>query len=183
MRQIETGLKSPHGQDCVFLWLYALDGKPYANYQEVDAADYVVPMVLVLLRWDGTMGTAGGKVDPGETLREALAREVKEELAYTLPAGSIPLEFATFESQGWHNHAYRLEVPYAELLHIRNQAVTAEHAEAECSGYNLVHVERYRSTGDRPRGIEAFLQNHFCSTAKRELELLISHIDAARKAG
>lgn len=183
MHQIETGLKSPDGRDCVFLWLYALDGKPYANYQEVDAADYVVPMVLTLLRWDGTFGTAGGKVDPGETLREALAREVKEELAYDLPAACEPVEFATFDNHGWHIHAHRLEVPYAELLRIRNQAVTAEHAEAECSGYNLVHVERYRPTGDRPRGIEAFLQNHFCATAKRELELLLNHIKAARAAG
>ena len=131
MHQIETGLRSSTGKDCVFLWLYALDGKPYATYREASAPDHIVPRVLAQLRWDGTFGTAGGKVDPGETLQEALAREVREELGYTLPHNCEPVEFATFDNHGWHIHAHRLEVSYAELLRIRNQAVTAEHAEAE----------------------------------------------------
>lgn len=177
MKQIETGLRHPDAHDCVFLWLYATDGRPYAKYLEAPQPDLVVPMVFAQLRWDGMFGTVGGKVDPGETLMEALVRETHEEIGYAIPDNAPLVPMSTFERNGWHIHAYRLKLPYAELLKVRNSAHLAEHSESECAGYNLVHAADYRPDADKPRGIRAFLQNCFLASAKRELELLLGHIE------
>jgi len=178
MQQIETGVRQPDGRDCVFLWLYATDGRPYAKYLEAPKPDLVVPMVFAQLRWDGMFGTVGGKVDPGESLLEALARETREEIAYDIPADAQLAPLSTFERNGWHIHAYRLRLPFEQLREVRNRAHLAEHADTECAGYNLVHAVDYRPDAANPRGIRAFLQNQFLASAKPELELLLEHISA-----
>ena len=176
MQQIETGLRQPQNRDAVFLWLYATDGQPYAKYLASPNPELVVPMIFIQLRWDGVFGTVGGKVDPGESLLEALKRETQEEIGYAIPTGAEVEPFSTFEREGWHIHAYRLQLTYDELLEVRNRAHLAEHAGSEVSGYNLVHAIDYRPDSDKPRGIRAFLQNRFSATAKLELELLLKHL-------
>lgn len=176
MQQIETGLRHPQNRDCVFLWLYATDGRPYAKYLEAPKPDLVVPMVFALLRWDGMFGTVGGKVDPGETLLQALARETREEIGYDIPIDAELTPMSTFERNDWHIHAFRMKLPYEKLLEVRNRAHLAEHANTECAGYNLVHAADYRPDASNPRGIRAFMENRFLATAKLELELLLEHI-------
>ena len=54
MHQITTGAMSPDGlHDCVFLWLWCRDGRPYAKYLPEGAPENM-PMVLTLLQiWIG----------------------------------------------------------------------------------------------------------------------------------
>lgn len=174
--QIKTGTRSPQGKDCVFLWLYCRDGLPYAKYQ-APGAPAKMPMVLALLRWDGTFGTLGGKVDPGESLEAGLAREAQEEVQFCLAEGQVPEMLGTFQDGPWHIHSFSLELPYAELLRLRAQAACQPEASAEVAGICIVPAKDYAAQAHQPRGISAFLQNQFCATAKLELELLLARIN------
>lgn len=175
IRQIETGLMSPKQMDCVFLWLYCLDGLPYVKYLPLDAPRNM-PMVLTLLRWDGRFGTMGGKVDPGESLRVALEREACEEADFWLPGSTDVETLGTFADGDWHIHAFALEVSYAELVEARAKASDARHASPECAGWAIVPTGQYRDGENGARGLEAFRKNHFASTAGLEFEALLAKI-------
>jgi len=169
--QLPTGALSPLQQDCAFLWLYCLDGVPYKKYLE-DGAPPTMPMVMATLRWDGTFGTLGGKVDPGESLKQALAREVFEESSYRIPEGASIEALGTFTQGEWHVHSFALELTADELFAVRANA----YAGAEVAGYCIVPTFDYRPGYTGPRGVSAFRMNQFCGTAKVEFELLVETI-------
>lgn len=182
IRQIETGAMSPDGLDCAFLWLYCLDGKPYTKYLVDKNPQARMPMVFALLRWDGTFGTIGGKVDPGESLRTALEREACEEANFWLSGSDEPEPLGTFmdstwPNEIWHVHSFCLEVSYAELVELRAKASAVSHASPEVAGFALAPLGDYRPAGTgAPRGRDAFRQNSFCSTAKLELDALLAKL-------
>ncbi|KVP96641.1 hypothetical protein WJ97_12215 [Burkholderia ubonensis] len=178
IRQIATGHMSPKQMDCAFLWLYCMDGRPYKKYLG-EGVPSTMPMVLALLRWDGRFGTMGGKVDPGESLHEALSRESCEEANFWLPKDAELEALGTFQDGDWHIHSFALEVSYAELVEARAKASSSSsQASLECAGWVIAPMGDYRPEEDGPRGVDAFLANHFASTAKLEFEVLLSKIRA-----
>ena len=166
--RIENGVRSSEMKDCVFLWLYARGCKPYAKYMEVEDQNQEMPMAMMQLRWDGSFGVAGGKVDEGETLEQALHREIKEEIAYEIKGTPVPMATFKDKSSPWHIHSYSLEVSFEELIKARNESVNAEHRISECSGYVVIHMANYKNG----LGLEKFKENQFCATALREFEIL-----------
>ena len=58
--------------------------------------------------WPGTWGTFGGQVEEGETPREAIKREILEELTYEIPD---PEYFGNFPFDGYDIYMYRLVIP------------------------------------------------------------------------
>lgn len=175
IRQIETGRMSPLNLDCAFLWLYCLDGQPYQKYLE-PGAPATMPMVLVLLRWDGMFGTMGGKMDPGESLREALTREASEEANFWLANAAEPEALGTFQDCDWHVHSFAMEVSHAELVEARAKASVVSHATPECAGWCIIPTGAYQPGEDGARGVEAFRGNRFVSTAKLEFDALLALI-------
>lgn len=175
IERVPTGLMSPTKNDCVFLWLYCMDGKPYAKYLPA-GAPATMPMLLVMLRWDGGFGTMGGKVDPGEALRRALARESGEEANFWL-AGSYELEeLGTFRDGDWHVHSYALEVTYEELVEARTKACKVSEKSPECAGWAIAPTQDYTPDDDVARGVTAFRTNYFRSTAGLEFDALLELI-------
>lgn len=177
VRQIATGLMSPKKMDCAFLWLYCLDGQPYKKYLPEGAAG-TMPMMLALLRWDGRLGTMGGKVDPGEALFEALIREASEEANFWLTRDAALEMLGTFQDGDWHIHSFALEVTYTELVAARAQASALRSASPECAGWVIAPMGAYRPEEDGPRGVEAFRANHFASTAGLEFDALLANVQA-----
>lgn len=72
-------------------------------------------VLLVRKRGTAAFMQAGGKIDPGETPLEALARELTEELSFT-PAVSEARFLGTFTAQAANEPDHLLE---AHLFHVR----------------------------------------------------------------
>jgi ADP-ribose pyrophosphatase YjhB (NUDIX family) len=172
---------SPKQTDAAFLWLYCLDGRPYEKYLAAGAPRRM-PMVLAMLRWDGRFGTMGGKVEPGEELRVALARESCEEADFWLSSGDEPIQLGTALDGDWHIHSFALQVTHTELVEARAKASSVSHASPECAGWCIVPTGDYRPGDNGARGVQAFRANHFASTAGMEFDLLLEHIEAELQA-
>lgn len=169
-RRIET-LKQEHGKaQMVFCAIYA-KAKPYLNYAHVPKANRGVdiPLVLMLLRWDGYIGFPGGHVDEGESLTEAAVRELKEEINLDVHEDDLtPL--ATFTGDGINIHSFCMDVYEEEIrLMIRN-AVDAEHFLSENQGCFAMQVANF----ERNNGLDQFRRNNFKATALMELDVLIA---------
>lgn len=173
--RLKTGQMSPKQMDCVFLWLYTMEGQPYGKYLP-DGAPATMPMALTQLRWDGRIGTMGGKVGAGESLREALTRECSEEANFWLSSDAELQALGTFQDGDWHIHSFALEVPYLELAAVRARASALSTTSPECAGWMIAPLEDYQPGDNGPRGVTAFRQNHFASTAGLEFDTLLASI-------
>lgn len=181
--EIPFGTRSER-YDCVFVWIYAKNCTPYANYPYNDIPN--VSLVLSELRFDGLLGAVGGKVEKDDpSLEVAILREAKEEIAYDLPVQRLEA-LVSYKNKvtGIHNHAFSLEVSYEELVDIRNNAYSGEHFSAENAGVNLLHICRYLKASKVECGWNNLLEQHFIGTAKMELmklvrnkNLLIDYVD------
>ncbi|AFC21569.1 nudix hydrolase [Cronobacter phage vB_CsaM_GAP32] len=181
--EIPFGTRSER-YDCVFVWIYAKNCTPYANYPYNDIPN--VSLVLSELRFDGLMGAVGGMVEHNDPCLEiAVHREAKEEIDYDLPIQRLePLVSYKNCVSGSHNHAFSLEVSYEELLEIRNNAHNGAHFSAENAGVNLLHICRYLKGNKVECGWNTLLEQRFIGTAKMELtklvrtkNLLIDYVD------
>lgn len=158
--------------DCVFVWIYARNCTPYANYPYNDIPN--VSLVLSELRFDGSLGAVGGAVeDDDESLEIAVQREALEEINFNLDISKLkPLRTLTMPS-GAHNHSFSYEVSYEEIQEIRNNAHTGIHFSAENAGVNLLHICRYTKGRGNECGYNVLLEQKFIGTSRAELELLV----------
>lgn len=173
---VQFGERSPKKRDVVFVWIYAKNCSSYDGYPYNDIP--VTSLVLGQLRWDGSIGAVGGGVDKGEELVEAAIRECIEEIAFAPEADKLQ-ELCTRRNpkSNVHIHTWGYEVSYEELKHIRNNASTAEHFNAECGGVFLMHTCRYKSSSGKEVGWNILQQHVFVGTAKMDLQLLVEKND------
>lgn len=167
---IDTGARHPEGRDMVFGSIHTEGPNP--PYVEVpkEKRGLEVPFVLMLLRWDGTIGFPGGAVEPNEELIAALRREMREEINWEpLTYKPIPLCSLATETGDRHIHCFEFAVPKLQLPTILMNALRGPSFPNECQGCFLVQIAHFRGGG----GILDFLNNNFKATAKMELEFLI----------
>lgn len=79
-------------------------------------------------------GLVGGKVEHGETVKDALHREIREELGGVIDGAKIrPIEKFTSDNQSFVYHTYHIVVDY-EFVPLLNR---------EHDGYCWVPLEKY----------------------------------------
>jgi ADP-ribose pyrophosphatase YjhB (NUDIX family) len=172
-KQIPHGTIEKGKRQLVFVCLYTKHSKPFKNYEyaSVELKDKSIPLVLMLLRQDGSLGFPGGGVEKGEDLVTALSREVREEINYRLDVNKLKplMSFSTLASN-FHSFSYEVNSE-EDIRKIQQDALYAQHFLSENGGCVLQQVIDYKG-----KGYPNFLKNNFCSSAKMEFEELIKNL-------
>ena len=169
--------------NAVFLAIYVNEISPW-KYFDDHIKSLKCPAIIMIDRWDGRMGFPGGTVNEGESLIDALVREVKEEVGITVKPEKVK-PIATHE---WKiaTHLYGLEVQEAEFLHIYYHILNnfsrsillhayeegdESHFMSEITGIKIIPIVQHAG-----KGINLFLQNSFAGSAKSELLIMLDEI-------
>lgn len=165
---------SPFKITNVFGILYCEDGKPFERYDEPGIGNEIknktMPVVLLIMRYDGTIGFPGGNVKEGESVKVALAREISEEINLYCKGITDPSYeyFTTFSKGNQENITYINKVDYNFLKKVHEHSVYARHAHSEVLGTILLPINEFTTTN-----ISEML---FAGSAKEELELFIDRL-------
>lgn len=172
INRVENGLVAE--QNSVFIAYFT---KPSHIYQKNpdcrswgdDAWFAKIALLGVMVRWDGSFGFVGGKVDPGETLIEAAKRESWEEINHKPEDGDLKLVCSHSMVHGnfkQNTHLYACEVTPEKLYDIRRKSGESVHGQVESAGFVVVHMVKSAAQN---------LQNNvWAGTALAELNILLT---------
>ena len=170
--QIETGTLG--AKNSAFVAFYTKGYHHYQTSEECrnwgsDAWNSKIALMGVVMRWDGSFGFVGGKVDQGETLLDAVIRETMEEVGTAITEEQLTL-MCTHEMEDGNSHQnthlYLCELTPEELYKVRTNADTSEHGRVEASAFNVVHMVEDSFTNLR--------QVPWAGTGREELEILFN---------
>lgn len=152
--------------DCVFLSIVCKDMIPYKkHYNDKER----LTGILTIKRHEGNIGFLGGKVDEGETLYDALVREVYEEGNIDISDYLQKIEpVCSHAFAGADIHHFTLEVSRDEILGMARSIIDAEHFGEEITGFSIDLVH--------PKTVDNILENNFKATAGLEMRELINRI-------
>lgn len=171
INRVENGLIAE--QNSVFIAYFT---KPSHIYQKNpdcrswgdDAWFAKVALLGVMVRWDGSFGFVGGKVDAGESLIEAAKRESMEEINHRPKDEDLKLVCSHSMVHGkfeQNTHLYACEVTPEKLYEIRRQSGESVHGQVESAGFVAVHMVK-----NSPNNLKA---NTWAGTALAELNILL----------
>ena len=144
----------------------------YAHYEEGTLVDHNkhIPLLLMIMRWDGYLGFPGGKVEDGESPLQAALREAYEEVGASFSEEELSrITFHEEVSDLTGSALFSLEVPFAKLKHIQKHCGSALHGTAELAGVVLMQVATFE-TSTTPRGLPVLRQHAFAHNAKAHFE-------------
>lgn len=182
-KRVPSAQINPDKKNAIFLVIYVEEISPWKYFKD-QIRHTKCPALIMIDRWDGRMGFPGGTVEAGESLLEALTREIKEEIGITVK----PDKVFPVASHEWRitTHLFGLKVLEAEFLHIyyhilnnfaRSTLLHAyeegdeSHFMSEITGIKIVPVVEHDG-----KGIRMFLQNSFAGSAKEELGIILEEV-------
>lgn len=179
INSIKTGTNPNKKAQAVFIMAYS-ESDIWRNYQEIpeSARSTIVPIVLMLQRWDGLIGFIGGEVEPGEDLLQAALREFTEESGYTIKdehLESIQL-LCSHETNSRVTHLMGFKVPEIIMREILMSNYKAEHFMSEGTLFTTQMINySHKATFDN------FMKNNFSITVKEEVAQVIEKLDWVNK--
>ena len=171
IRQLETGTIG--AKNSVFVAFYTPAHFHYQSNEDCRAWGEEtwyskIALLGLVMRWDGSFGFVGGKVDEGETLTQGVIREVMEEVGTQIKEEQLTLLCSHEMKDGdfhQHTHLYLCKVTPCDIYAIQKGSTKSLHGAVEASGFNVVHMVNgaYENLRKLP----------WAGTAKEELELLL----------
>lgn len=172
--KIETGSISGNKQQAVFVMLYA-ETDIWRNYQEISesARKTIVPVVLMLQRWDGKIGFIGGNVEEGEDLLTAALREFKEEAGFVIKDEHLENMqlLCSHETKNLVTHLMGWKVPESVLREVLINNHKADHFMSEGTLFTTQMIN-YSHTNT----FDNFMKNNFSPTVKEEIAVVIDKL-------
>ncbi|MNL91047.1 NUDIX domain protein [compost metagenome] len=174
---LKNGLKH-----AVFAVFYCKDGTPYKKYLDKDSGIDTIPLVLLQMRRENTIGFPGGKVDKNDAsdgvltddiLKRALLRELKEELNYSSLDISKFERLSTYRNEEYFLHSYMYEVTKDEMREIICTSTTAANFLVESTGCFAFQLVNY---SEKDKGLKNLKRHNFCASTYLELMDLIAHL-------
>lgn len=129
-------------RNAAFVCFYTDEYKHYAGAPKdwgEKALNAPVKLFAAVVRWTGSIGFPGGKVEPGETLQQGAARECLEEINYRVNPEALELFCSHEINPGFHSHLFLHEVTPEEIYELQKHSVDAEHARLEGAGVVVYH--------------------------------------------
>jgi len=182
-KRIPFGTVGLTAQNAVFLAIYVKEISPWKYFKD-ELGHQQCPAIIMIDRWDGRMGFPGGTMEEGETPKQTLIREVKEEIGINAKADKLH-EIVSHTGK-ITTHLFGLAVLEIEFLHIYYHILnnfarsTLLHAYeegdssrfmSEITGIKIVPLIDYKG-----KGIEMFLKNNFAGASKEELHIILSEV-------
>jgi 8-oxo-dGTP pyrophosphatase MutT (NUDIX family) len=182
-QRIPFAQQNPNKKDAVFLAIYVDAISPWRYFKD-DMQHLKCPALIMIDRWDGRMGFPGGTVNAGESLLDALVREIKEEIGITIKPDKVH-PIATHENR-IVTHLYGLKVLEVEFLHIYYHILNnfsrsillhayeegdESHFMSEITGIKIVPLIQHEN-----KGIKRFVENAFAGATREDLDVLLKEI-------
>lgn len=180
IKRVAFGKQTPGRKDAVFLAIYVEAIAPWKYFKD-QIIDVKCPAVIMIDRWDGRMGFPGGTLNEGESIIEALVREIKEEVGITVKPDKVR-PIASHEGK-IATHFYGLRVTEIEFLHIYYHILNnfarsillhayeegdESHFMSEITGIKIVPLVEHAG-----KGINHFIGNHFAGSSREDLLILM----------
>ena len=183
IRRIPFGQINTEKRNAVFLVIYVRDIAPWKYFKD-DIKHTRCPALIMIDRWDGRMGFPGGGTKEGESLLDALKREIYEEVGVRIRKDKVH----PIASHEWKicTHFYGLEVNELEFLHIYYHILNNFSRSILLHAYEEGDQSRFMSetTGIKivpiiehaGKGINKFLENSFAGATKQDLDIFLKEI-------
>lgn len=183
VRRVPFGWTHPEKKNAVFLAIYVEAISPWKYFKD-DIRHLTCPAIIMIDRWDGRMGFPGGTANEGESLLDALVREIKEEIGISIKPDKVH-PIVTHEGR-IVTHLYGLKVLEAEFLHIYYHILNnfsrsillhayeegdESHFMSEITGIKIVPVVRHEG-----KGINRFVENAFAGATREDLDVLLTEV-------
>ncbi|MEA3373503.1 MAG: NUDIX hydrolase [Campylobacterota bacterium] len=180
IKRVAFGKQTSGKKDAVFLAIYVEAIAPWKYFKD-QIIDVKCPAVIMIDRWDGRMGFPGGTLNEGESIIEALVREIKEEVGITVKPDKVR-PIASHEGK-IATHFYGLRVTEIEFLHIYYHILNnfarsillhayeegdESHFMSEITGIKIVPLVEHAG-----KGINHFIGNHFAGSSREDLLILM----------
>lgn len=182
IKPIKLGSNPDNMSQAVFVALVS-ESKVWKHYDGVSAEvrETVVPLVLMLQRWDGVKGFVGGEVEDGETLKEAVSRECFEEIGLSLYEAEIDSAYlvSSHQTKSRVTHLMVLQVSPERMVEAVKGAINAEHFMSETVAAMPIQFINY----PHKKAFNNFIQSQFASTVKEEVADLINALGWSEKYG
>ena len=180
MKQVKTGLMNPN-KNASFVAIYARDFQPFLSADVPDSVKVrKCSVILMLNRWDGSIGFVGGNVDGNETLIDGAIRESNEEinlkLTYSMLEPIVSHDFFINNEKTRTSHLFASEVSISRFLEIEADVRKGRDFGSEIMGSVMVLVDDFGNG----KGFPTFLNSPMAPSVKEELIELISQKSLAR---
>lgn len=182
-QRVEFGKVVPDKKNTTFLIIYVDEISPWKYFK--DQTNIKCPAIIMIDRWDGRMGFPGGTVEEGESIEEALQREIKEEIGINIKVEKLK-PIVSFE---WKilSHTFALRLTEIEFLHIYYHILNnfarsillhsydagydKSHFLSEITGIKIVPILNHNG-----KGLDEFLKNNFAGCGQDDLKVFIKEV-------